>query len=321
MHEKLISAKALWAEGKFEEAQAEFAQYIKICPRDAEGYLGAFLTECAAADLKAVAESEDTELLAGVSRNRNLKLAKKFADKELSSRLETFLMECALRLRNLQEAAKRDKEIGKVYDYENGTILRNRRSLSGDITIPEGVTTIGEQAFSGCKAITSITVTDGVKRIEAGAFMSCKTLRAVHLADSVEKIGGDMCFDCIKLREVRLSKNLTAIPQKSFWNCSSLSHIEFPKGLEEIGNSAFDGCCDLKEINLPAGLKTIGEYAFYGCCDVVELTIPDGVEFIGKKAFAKCTDLQKVTMPKSLKRYRKQAFKLGLFSKCKFIYT
>lgn len=323
MQEILNGANGLLAEGKFGEAQTEFAKYIKACPRDAAGYLGAFLAESGKRDLKEFAEEDDCDLLDGVAKNKNLKLARKFADKDLDGKIETFQMECALRSRNLQEAAKRDREICKVYDYENGVIFRNRKSLSGEITIPEGVVTIGEQAFRGCKAITAVTVPDGVKTIEAGAFMSCRTLRTVKIADSVTEIGNDFCFDCVKLREVELPANLEVVPQKAFWNCASLSRIDLPDTVTEIGNSAFDGCGDLKEIALPKNLKSIGEYAFYGCCDIIELTIPQGVEFIGKKAFAKCKELQKVTMPKSLKKFRKQAFKslAGMFSKCKFIYT
>lgn len=321
MHEILSGAKTLLAIGKFAEAKAEFAQYIKICPNDAEGYVGAFLAEHEKRTLTAFVQEAEYDELESVPKDKHIKLALKHAEKELGDRLDNFLARCSQRARSLAEAVKREKEIRKVYDYENGVILQSRKSQSGDVTIPDGVTGIGELCFKGCKAITSITVPSGVKTIGAGAFTACKSLRTLTIPDSVEVLESDLCCDCVNLREVKLPAKLEVVPQRAFWNCSSLTHVDLPAGVIEIANSAFEGCYDLKEIKLPKKLKIIGEYAFYGCYDVVEVTIPDGVEFIGKKAFARCKDLQKVTMPKALKKYKKQAFKTGLFSKCKFIYT
>lgn len=64
-------------------------------------------------------------------------------------------------------------------------------ACSGSITIPNGVTKIGEEAFAGCKNITSVTVPNGVTQINSGAFFECEKLKTVNLPDSITYISGE----------------------------------------------------------------------------------------------------------------------------------
>ena len=67
----------------------------------------------------------------------------------------------------------------------NGVTLIGNRAFSGcsnlaSITIPDSVTSIGEYAFSGCPNLTSVIIGNGVENIEERAFSDCSSLAVVY---------------------------------------------------------------------------------------------------------------------------------------------
>ena len=138
-----------------------------------------------------------------------------------------------------------------------------------EYTIPDNVTTIGENAFSGCSSLTSVTIPDSVTKIGEYAFENCNSLTSVTIPD-----------------------NVTTIGKYAFDDCSSLTSITIPDSVTKIGNSAFSGCSSLTSVTIPDNVTTIGEYAFYGCSSLTSVTIPDGVTEIGWYAFLYCSSLQ-----------------------------
>ena len=65
---------------------------------------------------------------------------------------------------------------------ENG-ILTKYVGTGGDVVIPEGVTSIGNSAFSWCRRLTSVTIPDSVTSIDNCAFEGCSNLNAVYISD------------------------------------------------------------------------------------------------------------------------------------------
>ena len=91
------------------------------------------------------------------------------------------------------------------------------------VIIPNGVTSIGENAFYGCSSLTSITIPKSVTSIGGWAFFDCNSLKSINIPDGVKSIG-----DC------------------AFEWCNSLTNINIPDGVISIGEFAFARCGGLK---------------------------------------------------------------------------
>ena len=61
--------------------------------------------------------------------------------------------------------------------------------VNGHVDIPEGVTTIGVSAFSGCTGLTSISISECVTEIKPFAFFDCERITSVKIPDGVTEIG------------------------------------------------------------------------------------------------------------------------------------
>lgn len=69
------------------------------------------------------------------------------------------------------------------------------------VTIPDGVTSIGWSAFSGCSGLTSVTIPDSVTSIGGWAFSKC-SLTSVTIPDSVTEIGYRAFYGCSDLTTI-----------------------------------------------------------------------------------------------------------------------
>lgn len=126
------------------------------------------------------------------------------------------------------------------YIIKNGNVLTGYSGSEKDIVIPNGIRTIGEDAFFGNDDILSVVVPEGVETIEDGAFWMCSNLRSVVLPSSIRKIGTN-----------------------AFNSCDALTSIVIPDGCKEIGDDAFTSCKKLKDIYVPSSVYNIGNDAFY----------------------------------------------------------
>ena len=70
------------------------------------------------------------------------------------------------------------------------------------VTIPEGVTSIGQEAFAFCTSLASVTIPDSVTSIGASAFGSCYSLASVTIPDGVTSIGQEAFAYCESLASV-----------------------------------------------------------------------------------------------------------------------
>ncbi len=98
---------------------------------------------------------------------------------------------------------------------------------SATYTIPDTVTSIGDDAFCYCKSLSSVTIPNSVTSIGFGAFLGCTSLSSVNIPDSVTSIKGYAFSSCSSLSSVTIPDSVTSIGYYAFNGCSKLTSISF----------------------------------------------------------------------------------------------
>ena len=100
--------------------------------------------------------------------------------------------------------------------------------------------------------IRAVVMKDGVTSIGESAFSFCSSLSSIILPESVTSIGGSAFSFCSSLSSITFPEGLTSIGEWAFYGCTSLTSITFPEGLTSIGAVAFSGCTSLTTIMIKA---------------------------------------------------------------------
>ncbi|MBX3734721.1 MAG: leucine-rich repeat domain-containing protein [Verrucomicrobiae bacterium] len=145
---------------------------------------------------------------------------------------------------------------GVLFDKGQTAILQYPFGRAGNYTLPDGVTSIGAEAFSRCAGLTEVT-----------------------LPDSLTTIGNWAFFDCTGLTQVILPNSLTTIGDGAFYGCTGLTQITLPDSLTSIGINAFSDCPNLRFVRF-LGNAPSEEYPFFGDIipffgDIIVLYLPD----------------------------------------------
>lgn len=172
-------------------------------------------------------------------------------------------------------------------------------SLTG-IVIPDSVTELGGNAFANCTALESITLSPNITAINQGTFFKCSALKSVDIPSKATSIGDYAFTDCISLADVTVPDSVTSFGICAFQNCHVLKSIKIPDGVTIIEKSTFESCASISEITLPDGITRINSYAFNDCSALKSINIPDGVTDIENDAFSNCSSLETITLPTSV---------------------
>ena len=184
------------------------------------------------------------------------------------------------------------------------------RNCSGltSITIPNSVTSIGSSAFEDCSSLTSVTIGESVTSIGKKAFAYCSGLTSVTLGNSVTSIGNSAFSGCSGLTSITIPNSVTSIGDDAFRNCSGLTSITIPNSVTSIGSSAFAYCSGLTSFTIPNSVKSVSNATFYECSSLSSVTLGHGVTNIGYNAFRYCSSLTSITIGKEVKSIGNYAF-------------
>ena len=160
--------------------------------------------------------------------------------------------------------------------------------LSGNLTIPNSVTTIGESAFLKCSGFTgNLTIPNSVKTIEKLAFRGCTGFK------------GDLT----------IPNSVTTIGESVFFGCTGLSgNLTIPNSVTTIGETAFSNCIGFTgNLTIPNSVTTIGNFAFSYCTGFTgDLSLPKSLEVVGSRSFEFCNKIQTIkfqSLPEGISGY------------------
>ena len=184
-----------------------------------------------------------------------------------------------------------------LYSADKKRIIRCTKREE-DYTILDGVERIEDYCFYFSN-ITGITIPDTVTYIGNDAFTGCY-IETVEIPDSVEIIGNDAFWSCGGLSNVKLSGGLKTIGERAFYACG-LTELTIPEGVERIGKYAFANCGDLEKATIPGSVAVMGESIFWFCEKLTNVEFKDGVQEIGESMFGADSALTTVTIPDTVK--------------------
>lgn len=123
---------------------------------------------------------------------------------------------------------------GKAFSLSNGG------GLKGDLTIPDNVQSIGEDAFVNNHGLTgNLTIGKSVKEIGGGAFSSCNFTGKLSVPGSVTKIG-KKAFMSNKFTSIQIANGVTSIGEYAFSGCTSVHSIDLSSIAQATyGDNAF----------------------------------------------------------------------------------
>ncbi len=165
--------------------------------------------------------------------------------------------------------------------------------------IPNGVTSIGDNAFSRCYNLTSIEIPNSVTSIGISAFSDCDYLTSIEIPNSVTSIENYAFSGCSALETMSVEEGNSVYDSRE--NCNAIIKTEtntlvsgckssiIPNSVTSIGISAFSGCSELTSIEIPNSVTSIGDSAFSECYSLTNIEIPNSVSYIGNYAFSGCS--------------------------------
>ena len=148
-----------------------------------------------------------------------------------------------------------------IMQISNYSLYRCSSLTSVDLP---SVLTIGEYAFYGCSSLTSVTLPSTLTSIGNDAFRVCIALTTCDLSGtSATSIGSSAFQGCSALTSVTFPSGLTTIGPAAFQGCSALTSVTLPSGATSIGNSAFRYCSSLTSVTVEATTPpTLGTNVF-----------------------------------------------------------
>lgn len=189
-----------------------------------------------------------------------------------------------------------------------------------NLTIPDSVKVIGEQAFSGCAALESVTIGSGVTLIKSYAFAGCDALESISIPDGVTEMEEHVFEQCASLKEVKFGKGIKTIKPLTFLLCPNLKSISLPDNIETLEDMAFERC-GIESISFGKGVTSIGAYAFRECKNLKSIALPNSLTTLGDFAFFDCENMETIEYSgRGLSRFEDNTFRdcnklKGIFTK------
>lgn len=140
------------------------------------------------------------------------------------------------------------------------------------VILPDTITSLANDAFKSCSALSEINLPEGLVTIGNYALRST-AVTSITIPSTVTVINGNAFTGCTALASVNFApeSSLTTIGQNAFDGCTALTSIQLPDSLTKIDGYAFQNS-GLTSMNIPASVTSMDARAFNGT-DITEFTI------------------------------------------------
>ena len=190
---------------------------------------------------------------------------------------------------------------GEMSDFNyNSTPWNSYKSNIYSVDILDGVTSIGDYAFSSFSSLLNVYFSSTLQEIGEWAFYQCISLKYISIPSNVKTIGACAFQDCSDLISIDEWSGVTTIGSGVFQGCKRLVNFTIPSGMTRIESAAFSNCSKIKDITIPKNIKSIGSSAFNGCTSLTNLIIPNSVTTLEEGAFYNCSGLKSITLSSAL---------------------
>lgn len=239
---------------------------------------------------------------------------------------------------------------GDMHDwsYRSSAPWYSYRSSIKTVTIGNGVTSIGEEAFYFCSNIASVTIPCSVTSIGDDAFLNCDSLTEVSYPGTLEQwneisVGSNnsnlpknVIYECNSSEPYHggvcgenlfwklytngelvisgtgaMTDSITSMSRPWYTYISSIKSVVIHNGVTSIGYGAFEYCDNLANVTIGNSVTSIGDMAFFFCTSLKSITIPDSITSIGMGAFEGCLSFTSITIPDSV-----TSIGMGAFGAC-----
>ena len=232
---------------------------------------------------------------------------------------------------------------GAMTDYGNESKPWGNNDVLRSLVLEEGVTHIGNNAFTLSRNLTSVTLSESLTSIGNTAFVMCQSLTGITLPEALTSIGDRAFLSCEGIAEFNIparvsyiglnalnfgANSSTAITVSAanpyytvingiLYNADVTELIVCPTAVDgavsvpdtvsQIAYNAF-GNSKIQSVTLPDSVTGIGKYAFEGCGRLAEIQLPDDLTTIDVSTFNHCTSLSSIVLPDGITVIEASAF-------------
>lgn len=211
-----------------------------------------------------------------------------------------------------------------AYEESSKSFTDHYCSCITSIVNMSDITTIPDNAFSGCKSLTNIKIPNSVTSVGSWAFNNCTSITDVFYKGGLKRwlnisfntsssnpmyYGANLYFNNKLVTEIVIPDATTSIGTNIFGGCKSLTSITIPDSVTSIGDYTLFGT-SLTGIDIPDSVTSIGDYALANCKILTNVKIPNSVTSIGTGVFTQDTSLTSIEIPDSVTSIGGLAFAL-----------